>query len=188
MGRTAETGILIVCALVVAFILYLYSIIFWGSAVKVWGVDNTLTWDNFRYVFSHGKKAVTDTLIIAAVTTPLGGLLAVLIGYLVQRKRFFGVRFLEFSSMLNYALPGTVVGIAYVIAFNGPPIVLTGTMTVLVSAYLFRYQAAGIRAVVASLHQIDPSLDEASASLGAGAVRTFFRVTVPQLPDRKSVV
>ena len=81
--------------------------------------------------------------------------------------------------MLNYALPGTVVGIAYVIAFNGPLIVLTGTMTVLVSAYLFRYQAAGIRAVVASLHQIDPSLDEASASLGAGAVRTFFRVTVP---------
>lgn len=50
MGRTAEMGILIVCALVVAFILYLYSIIFRGSAVKVWGVDNTLTWDNFRFV------------------------------------------------------------------------------------------------------------------------------------------
>ena len=179
LGGRAETAVLAACFLVVAFILYLYSIIFWGSAVKVWGVDNTLTWDNFRYVLTHGKKAVTDTLIVAGVATPLGGLLAVLIGYLVQRKRFFGVRFLEFSSMLNYALPGTVVGIAYVIAFNGPPLVLTGTLTVLVAAYLFRYQAAGIRAVVASLHQIDPSLEEASASLGAGAARTFFRVTVP---------
>jgi len=81
--------------------------------------------------------------------------------------------------MLNYALPGTVVGIAYVIAFNEKPILLTGTMTILVAAYMFRYHAAGIRAVIASLHQIDPSIEEASASLGAGAARTFFRVTVP---------
>jgi len=147
--------------------------------VKVWGVDNSLTWENFHYVFTHGRKAITDTLSIAAVATPLGGLMAVVVGYIAQRKRFFGNRAMEFFSMLNYALPGTVVGIAYVIAFNERPILLTGTMTILVAAYMFRYHAAGIRAVIASLHQIDPSIEEASASLGAGAARTFFRVTVP---------
>ena len=178
-GMLAESLVLGVCFFVTAFILYLYSLILWGALVKVWGVDNSMTLENFRYVFTHGRKAIIDTLSIAAVATPLGGLMAVVVGYIAQRKRFFGNRAMEFFSMLNYALPGTVVGIAYVIAFNERPILLTGTMAILVAAYMFRYHAAGIRAVIASLHQIDPSIEEASASLGAGAARTFFRVTVP---------
>jgi iron(III) transport system permease protein len=80
---------------------------------------------------------------------------------------------------LNYALPGTVVGIAYITAFNKRPFVLTGTLTILVAAYVFRYYATGIRATMASLEQIDPSLEEASMSLGAGTVSTFTHVTVP---------
>ena len=171
-GKLAERIVAGVCFFVTAFILYLYSLILMGALVKVWGVDNSLTLENFRYVFTHGKKAILDTLSVAAVVTPLGGLLAVVVGFLSQRKKFFG-------SLLNYALPGTVVGIAYIIAFNEKPLHLTGTMTILVAAYMFRYSSAGIRAVIASLHQIDPSIEEASASLGAGAVRTFFRVTVP---------
>jgi len=178
-GMFAEGIVLGVCFFVTAFILYLYSLILWGALVKVWGVDNSMTLENFRYVFTHGRKAIIDTLSIAAVATPLGGLMAVVVGYIAQRKRFFGNRAMEFFSMLNYALPGTVVGIAYVIAFNERPILLTGTMAILVAAYMFRYHAAGIRAVIASLHQIDPSIEEASASLGAGAARTFFRITVP---------
>ncbi len=178
-GRLAEAFVLGTCLLVTAFILYLYSIILVGAVVKVWGVDNSLTAENFRYVFTHGRKAITDTLLIAAVATPLGGVLAVVTGFVAQRKKLFGTRAMEFISMLNYALPGTVVGIAYVIAFNERPILLTGTMTILVAAYMFRYHAAGVRAVIASLHQIDPSIEEASASLGAGSARTFFRVTVP---------
>ena len=178
-GRIAEGLVLAVCFAVTAFILYLYSLILWGALVKVWGVDNSMTLENFRYVFTHGRKAITDTLLVAGTATPLGALMAVVVGYLAQRKAFFGNRAMEFFSMLNYALPGTVVGIAYVIAFNEKPVLLTGTMTILVAAYMFRYHAAGIRAVIASLHQIDPSIEEASASLGAGAARTFFRVTVP---------
>lgn len=178
-GKLAERIVAGVCFFVTAFILYLYSLILMGALVKVWGVDNSLTLENFRYVFTHGKKAILDTLSVAAVVTPLGGLLAVVVGFLSQRKKFFGSRAMEFFSLLNYALPGTVVGIAYIIAFNEKPLRLTGTMTILVAAYMFRYSSAGIRAVIASLHQIDPSIEEASASLGAGAVRMFFRVTVP---------
>lgn len=179
VGRAAEGAVLLACFALAAFILYLYSIILWGALVRVWGVDNSLTLENFRYVFTHGRKAIVDTLKIAAVATPLGGLMAVVVGFIAQRKTFFGNRTMEFVAMLNYALPGTVVGIAYVIAFNQRPIVLTGTMAILVAAYMFRYQAAGIRSVIASLHQIDRSMEEASASLGAGTTRTFFRVTLP---------
>lgn len=171
--------ITVVCAVVVAFILYLYFIILQGSFVKVWSVNNAFTLEHYAYVFEHGKKAVSDTLKIAVVSTVSGSLLAVVIGFVCQRKRFFARRVFEFSSMLNYALPGTVVGIAYIIAFNERPILLTGTMSILVAAYVFRYYAIGIRSVMASLEQIDPALEEASLSLGAGSVRTFTHVTLP---------
>ena len=168
-----------ICSIVVVFILYLYAIILWGSFVKVWSVNNTFTLEHYVYVFKHGKKAVTDTLLIAVLSTVIGSTLAVIIGYVVQRKQFFGKRFFEFSSMLNYALPGTVVGIAYIIAFNQKPILLTGTLSILVAAYVFRYYATGIRSVIASLEQIDPALEEASLSLGAGSVHTSTHVTIP---------
>ena len=128
---------------------------------------------------TNGKKGILDTLKIAIISTIIGSILAIIIGYIIQRKKFAGKRALEFISMLNYALPGTVVGIAYILAFNEKPILLTGTMTILVAAYVFRYYATGIRSVVASLQQIDPSIEEASASLGAGSVRTLFKVTIP---------
>lgn len=162
-----------------AFVLYLYSIILIGSLIKVWGVDNTLTFENYHYVFTFGSKAIKDTLIIACIGTPIGGLLAVLIGYVTKWLKVKGHKTLETISLLNYTLPGTVVGIAYIIAFNDKPIVLTGTVYILIAAYVFRYSSAGIRNVIASLTQIDPSIEEASTSLGASSAYTFWRITVP---------
>ena len=162
-----------------AFVLYLYSIILIGSLIKVWGVDNSLTFENYHYVFTFGSKAIKDTLIIACVGTPIGGLLAVLIGYVTKWLKVKGHKTLETISLLNYTLPGTVVGIAYIIAFNDKPIVLTGTVYILIAAYVFRYSSAGIRNVIASLTQIDPSIEEASTSLGASSAYTFWRITVP---------
>ena len=162
-----------------AFVLYLYSIILISSLIKVWGVDNSLTFENYHYVFTFGSKAIKDTLIIACVGTPIGGLLAVLIGYVTKWLKVKGHKTLETISLLNYTLPGTVVGIAYIIAFNDKPIVLTGTVYILIAAYVFRYSSAGIRNVIASLTQIDPSIEEASTSLGASSAYTFWKITVP---------
>ena len=100
-------------------------------------------------------------------------------GYLVARKAFPGRHAMEIVSMINYALPGTIVGIAYLMAFNDPPIVLTGTAIVIVACYVFRYSPTGIRATVAVLQQIDPSIEEASVSLGADQARTFRQITLP---------
>lgn len=179
IGRAGEAVILGVCALVIAFILFLYALILIGAFTKTWGLDNTLTLDSFAYVFNHGRKAIIDTLAIACVATPLGGLIAVSIAYITQRKSFPANGLMEVVSLLNFALPGTVVGIAYIIAFNTSPLILTGTMSILVAAYVFRYDSAGIRSVIASLHQIDPSLEEASLSLGASSIATFRNVTLP---------
>jgi len=118
-------------------------------------------------------------LIIAGFAMPLGGLYGILVGYLVEKKAFVGRRTMEVVSMINYALPGTIVGISYLIAFNDPPLALTGGASIIIACYIFRYSPTGIRATVALLQQIDKSLEEASASLGAGSGQTFRRVTLP---------
>lgn len=178
-GLMLTSGIVGVVAFVSVFILYLYAIILSASMVKIWGINNTLTLEHYEYVFTYGMKAIKDTLLIACIGTPLGGLLAVLVGYATTRLKVRGSRTLETVSLLNYTLPGTVVGIAYIIAFNDKPIVLTGTLYILVAAYVFRYSSAGIRNVIAALTQIDPSIEEASRSLGASSAKTFTSVTVP---------
>ena len=178
-GSVLTYLILSVVTVVCAFIVYLYAIILAASLVRVWAVNNELTLVHYAYVFTFGMKAIKDTLLIACIGTPLGGLLAVLVGYVTTRLRVRGSKTLETVSLLNYTLPGTVVGIAYIIAFNDKPVVLTGTLYILVAAYVFRYSSAGIRNVIASLTQIDPSIEEASRSLGAGSVKTFTSITVP---------
>src|SRR5437667_5770010 len=110
---------------------------------------------------------------------PLGGLYGILLGYLVAKKSFIGRRSMELVSMINYALPGTIVGIAYLIAFNDRPFTLTGTAAIIIACYIFRYSPTGIRTTIALLQQVDRSIEEASFSLGAGSLRTFRSVTLP---------
>jgi iron(III) transport system permease protein len=101
------------------------------------------------------------------------------VAFLIVRKVSPGKSALEFGSILSYAVPGTVVGIGYVLAFNGPPIILTGTLTILVLCFVSCYVPVGIQSGVAILRQIDPSIEEAAQNLGASAMTTFRKVTLP---------
>lgn len=174
-----RAALLALCLAIALAIAYFYALLLYASLVVALGANHGFTLQHYHVIFTEGLKATRDTLIIAGFAMPLGGLYGVLVGYLVARKAFVGRRSMELVSMANYALPGTIVGIAYLIAFNDPPIELTGTALLIVACYVFRYGATGIRATVALLSQIDKSLEEASASLGAGSGTTFRRVTLP---------
>ena len=167
------------CVAVTVFIAYLYALLLYASLVVALGANHAFTLQHYKVIFTEGLKPIRDTLFIAAFATPLGGIYGVLLGYLVARKLFPGRRTMELVSMINYALPGTIVGIAYLIAFNDPPLVLTGTALLIVACYVFRYGPTGIRTTIALLQQIDKSLEEASQGLGAGTGTTFRRVTLP---------
>jgi iron(III) transport system permease protein len=171
--------LLAACLAVALVIVYFYALLLYASIVVALGANHAFTLQHYRAIFTDGAKAIRDTLIIAGFAMPLGGLYGVLLGYLVAKKSFVGRRSMELVSMINYALPGTIVGIAYLIAFNDPPIELTGTALIIVACYVFRYGPTGIRATVALLQQIDKSLEEASLGLGAGSGATFRRVTLP---------
>jgi iron(III) transport system permease protein len=174
-----RVALLTACALVTLLVVYFYALLLYASLVAALGANHTFTLAHYKAIFTGGREAIKDTMIIAAFAMPLGGLYGILMGYLVARKQFPGRRTLEVVSMINYALPGTIVGIAYLIAFNDEPLVLTGTALIIVACYVFRYGPTGIRATIALLSQIDKSLEEASQGLGASSGRTFRRVTLP---------
>jgi iron(III) transport system permease protein len=179
VSRGMRNALLLVCLAIALSIAYFYVLLIYASLVVALGANHAFTWQHYKVIFTEGMKAIRDTLIIAGFAMPLGGLYGVLLGYLVTKKQFIGRRSMELVSMINYALPGTIVGIAYLIAFNDPPIELTGTALIIVACYIFRYGPTGIRATVALLSQIDKSLEEASQGLGAGSGTTFRRITLP---------
>ena len=179
VSTAAGLALLGFCILMSALILYFYLLLFYASIVLAFGANHTLTLEHYRVIFSEGLPAIKDTLIIALVGMPLGGLYGIVLGYLVGRTTFVSRKAMEVVSMLNYALPGTIVGIAYLLAFNDEPLALTGTATILIACYVFRYSPIGIRTTIALLQQIDSSMEEASASLGASSLVTFRRVMLP---------
>src|SRR4030095_14498136 len=167
------------CAAVAVVIAYFYALLVVASLVVAFGANNSFTLHHYQVIFTEGLAAIRDTLIIAAIGMPLGGFYGVLVGYLIARRNFPGRRAMELVAMINYALPGTIVGIAYLIAFTAPPVARSGGALIITACCVFRYSPTGIRATVALLQQIDRSIEEASASLGAASGENLRRVAVP---------
>jgi len=171
----------------------IYVTIFVGGFVRSVGRDYSFTLDHFLAGFavemgSRGLHftgaawpSLHTTLIIATVAAPLTAAIGLLTAWLLSRQSFAGKRAFEFGTLLSFAIPGTVVGISYILAFNVPPFELTGTAAILVICFVFRNMPVGVRAGVATLSQIDKSLDEASHTLGARSATTIRRVVMPLL-------
>lgn len=167
----------------------MYSMILAGGFVKLWGQDHSLTLEHFTGLFRIDAQGLSGgawdslltTLVVAGVSAPLTAALGLLTAYLLARQRFAGRDAFELGTMLSFAIPGTVVGVSYVLAFNVPPLELSGTGVILVVCFIFRNMPVGIRAGLATLSQIDPSLDEASLTLGASSARTVRQVVLPLL-------
>ena len=175
------------------FTLAVYFIIIYGSFVEIWGLRNNLTFDHYIRAFGigwndhglHFKGAAWDsfwtTLEISAIAAPLTAAIGLITAYLLVRQRFAGKNIFEFTTMLSFAVPGTVIGVSYIVAFNIPPIELTGTGLILILSFIFRNMPVGVRAGVASMSQLDKSLDEASLTLGANSWQTFRKIVLPLL-------
>jgi iron(III) transport system permease protein len=172
-------GIFGLCLFLTLIIFLFYGMVIFGSLVKLWGANHTLTLDNYKHVFTIGWEYIKDTLLLSSIATPLAGILAMVIAFLVVRKQFPGKRLMEMVSLLTFAVPGTVVGIGYILVFNQPPLVLTGTAAIIVLLFIFRDIAVGVQTGIAELQQIDPSIEEASTDLGADSAFTFRKITLP---------
>ncbi len=165
--------------LIVAFVLSLYGTILAGCFVKNWGIDYSFTLANIGEALSRGKEAIRSTLSLAAMATPVAGLVAMASAMIFVRKTFVGKRVLEAVMMMPFAVPGTLLGIAYILAFNKAPFLLVGTGAIIVINYIVRELPVGIEGGVASLRQIDPSIEEAARDLGADEGTVFRTIVLP---------
>ena len=168
-----------------------YGTILVGGFVVSIGRDNTPTLDYLWTAFSFEKgvggwflsgsawPSFVTTIELSLIAMPFTAALGLLTAWLLDRQSFPGRRSFEFLVMMSFAIPGTVIGVAYILAFNVPPVSLTGTGTIIVISFVFRNLPVGIRAGMANLSQIDRSLDEASLTLGAGPAGTLRRVILP---------
>jgi iron(III) transport system permease protein len=183
---TLKWGVSFTLYIWIAFNVLLYGSIFYGSFTVNWGVDYTFTFANFIKLFGQGVSdgawpSLLDTLLYAGIAAPITAFFGLLIAYVVVRQQFYGKKVIEFTTMLCFAVPGTVAGVSYILAFNNAPIYLTGTAAIVIISMVMRNVPVGIRAGIAGLGQLDKSLDEASLSLRAGSFRTIIYVLLPLL-------
>lgn len=126
-------------------------------------------------------RSVKNTIVMGVGSLTIIIIFAILIAYLVVRRRGLASNTIDTMSMLPYIMPGSVIGIALIIAFGKQPLALTGTMTIMVLALVIRRMPYTIRSATATLMQIPMSIEEASISLGASKLKTFSRITVPMM-------
>jgi iron(III) transport system permease protein len=173
--------------------LTIYAMALAGGFVETWGRDYTPTLRHYAKAFSiewggggiiwsgSAWRSFWTTLELASIAAPLTAALGILTAYLLVRQRFVGRAVFEFATMLSFAIPGTVIGVSYILAYNVPPVELTGTAMILIVCFVFRNMPVGLRAGVAAMSQIDGSLDEASRTLGGKSFVTLRRVILPLL-------
>lgn len=169
------------CLLVAAVIILLYGSVIYGSFIKTWGYDYTLTLEQYKKALAYGWDSLQNSMVLGLISALIGGLFGMVIAYITAKRSYYGKRFIEVSSVLMFAVPGTVLGISYVLAFNTKPLILTGTATILVIVFTFRNMPVAIESGTTTLLQIDNSIEEASTILGADTGYSFRRITLPML-------
>jgi iron(III) transport system permease protein len=173
--------------------LVVYGMILFGGFVENWGLKNVFTLRHYVTAFAVQLGAggilwsgvawpsLFNTLSLAGAAAPLSAALAMVTAWLLARQYFPGKAAFEMTTMFASAIPGTVLGIAFIMAFNTPPIELTYTAAIIVLSYVFRNLGTSVRAGIAALAQIDRSLDEASTTMRASGFQTLRRVILPLL-------
>jgi iron(III) transport system permease protein len=183
-------------AVVVPWLLFtviIYVFAFIGGFVQTWGRDYTptlahfktafdLQWGEFGLVWAGTAwNSLFTTVKLAGISAPITAAVGLLIAYLLARTEFRGQGAFEFAALLAFAIPGTVLGVSYILAFNVPPVELTGTGLIIILCFMFRNLPVGVRAGTAAFKQLDKSLDEASLMLRASSAQTLFKVVLPLL-------
>ncbi len=164
---TAAAGAILTC----------FAVVFVASFYKILGVTHNLVLSN--YLDFTSNKAIYNSIRVSFLAAIIAAVIGVLLAYIIVRGKFFGRSFIEMVSLSGFALPGTVLGIGYLLAFSAPPIKLTGGIMILALNCVFRFLAVGVEAGISKLHQINIEIEEASADLGASFLTTFYKIVLP---------
>jgi len=169
------------CVVVSAFVVIVYVGVLTGSVATVWGYKWTPTLAHWRLGLAQGGPQLITSLKIGVLSALLTSAVAVLAAFITSRPTLPLRNAIDFLAVLPAALPGVFIGVGYLLAFNGPPIILSGTVWILILALSFWHIPLGYQAARAQLKQIDRSIEEAAQNLGATGMRVLWDVYLPLL-------
>lgn len=184
------TGIKSLLAHAAIYIIIFMSVIpqltvFYTSFLKTKGsmFDRGFSLGSYKAVFDRMGNAILNTYLFGLIAIAIIVLLGMFIAYISTRKRNAVTASIDTITMFPYIIPGSVLGITLLSAFNNKPLLLSGTIMIMIVAFVIRRLPYTLRSSAAILYQISPSMEEASISLGCSPVKTFFKVTaVMMLP------
>lgn len=161
------------------FLLLILASVFLAAFTRYIGTDYSFTLDHMSRALQRGSAGILNTLYFASGTAIAVSLAGMVLAYIITRVEFKGRNLLDLLATMPFAMPGTFIGIGYILAFNQPPLLLTGTWIIVMAVTIIRQVPLGLRSGASVLSQQDRSIEDASASLGAGKVATFFRMILP---------
>ncbi|HEY91657.1 MAG TPA: iron ABC transporter permease [Dehalococcoidia bacterium] len=160
-------------------VLMLLASVFLAAFTKHLGANYSLTLEHFLILPQRGWNSIMNTVIFATVTSIVMSLLGIIIAYLVTRIEFRGRKIIDLLTTLPFAIPGTLMGVGYILAFNRAPLLLTGTWFIIIAVTVIRELPLGLRSGASVLLQQSRSIEDASAGLGASGITTFRHIILP---------
>ena len=133
--------------------------------------------NSYRTIFSNLGKSILNTYKFGIIAIIIIVFMAMFIAYITTRRRSWLTNIIDSMTMFPYIIPGSVLGITLLLAFNKKPMLLSGTAVIIIIAFVVRRLPYTLRSSAAILYQISPSMEEAAISLGDSPIKTFFKVT-----------
>ncbi|MED4584442.1 putative 2-aminoethylphosphonate ABC transporter permease subunit [Brevibacillus choshinensis] len=184
--RGRDTAFFVYCSVITASIFVMLGTVIFASLVKVWPYDLTVTLTHYDFskVAGEGLQPFWNSLLVSFYSAVVGTVITFINAYLIEKTRFMkGLRQVGyFLSILPLALPGLVIGLAYIFFFNHPDNPLNwmyGSILILVLANLIHFYAVPFISATTALKKLDKEFELASESMGVPFYVTFWRVTVP---------
>ena len=169
-------------SLICGLILLVIGIVVFASFVKLWPYNMSMTLDNYNIHSQGGLDPLKTSIIVSLVAAIIGVVMVTGSAYVVNKSKSIVGSLLNFFSILPAAIPGMVLGLAYIFFFNEPSNPMNfiyGGIFILAINNVYHYHAQGFLTATTSLKQISSTFDETSACLGANLFVTIKRVTLP---------
>jgi len=167
------------CSLIALSIIVIFVTVVFGSFVKVWPYDWSLTLQHYQFPSIAGYSALWTSVWVSLVVGIAGAFLTLVAAYVMETRKPFFKQFVYLLSVMPAAIPGLVMGLGYILAFNKPHYFFYGTPWIIVINIIICNFTLGILSSISNLRNIDPSIEEASISLGGDTFRTFFKIIFP---------
>ena len=169
------------CLFIILIIISVYGILLIGSFTKTWGIDWSFSLNHWYILFGTKVRSLYNSIIYALFAGGGAAVFSLFATYFIYGKNFTGKKILDFLVILPAAIPGIFLGVGFLLAFNNPPLLLTGTSLIIILGLMVWNIPLGYQACTANFEQIASEIEEGAINLGANSIQVFKDIMFPLL-------